>query len=241
MIKRKYKLTNEVVHFEGKILHRIKALRNFGKVEKDDLGGFIESEYNLSHEGDCWIDDNSIVLNSAKICDNAKIINSTIKNEVLIGEYACICDSKIEDSAKIYGDAKISDSKIYQNAKVYKSAIIMRSDIFGDATIKGYIDYYSKICGSTHISETAKIPQNSRIFSDKDYFVIGPIGSRNDNVTFAKLNDGSISVFCGCFVGDIDWFESRVRQVHFGTIYEKEYLAAINLAKIHMTENEGEE
>ena len=38
-------------------LYRIRALRDIVKtIEKGDLGGLVEGEHNLSHEGDCWID-----------------------------------------------------------------------------------------------------------------------------------------------------------------------------------------
>ena len=30
------------IEFEGRVLHRIKALRDFGDVRKDDIGGYVE-------------------------------------------------------------------------------------------------------------------------------------------------------------------------------------------------------
>ncbi|MDE5977041.1 MAG: hypothetical protein K2G70_01045 [Turicibacter sp.] len=34
-------------------LYRIRALRDFGDVKQGDVGGYIEKEENLSHEGYC--------------------------------------------------------------------------------------------------------------------------------------------------------------------------------------------
>lgn len=53
-MEKKYELTNETIEFNGHILHRIKALKDFAykKFKKGDLGGFIESENNLSQEGE---------------------------------------------------------------------------------------------------------------------------------------------------------------------------------------------
>lgn len=39
-------------------------------------------------------------------------------------------------------------------------------------------------------------------------------------------------VRAGCFFGTMDEFVQRVKKVHAGTRYEKEYLAAVDLAKI---------
>lgn len=70
---KKYVLTNETICAYDRILYRIKALKNFGDVKAGDLGGWIESENNLSQEGNCWVYGNAIVCDCARICDNAKV------------------------------------------------------------------------------------------------------------------------------------------------------------------------
>lgn len=86
---KKYKLTDETITVErdGKevTLHRIEALRDFGNIKAGDLGGFVKSEKNLSHNGDCW------VYGNAKVCDNAWIYGS----------------AEVYDNANIYGCAKV--------------------------------------------------------------------------------------------------------------------------------------
>ena len=47
------------IEFEGRTLYRIRALRDFNDVKKGNIGGYIESESNLSQEGDCWVYDNA--------------------------------------------------------------------------------------------------------------------------------------------------------------------------------------
>ena len=47
-MEKKYELTEVTVTYGKAILHRIKALKDFGNVKKGDLGGWIESEDNLS-------------------------------------------------------------------------------------------------------------------------------------------------------------------------------------------------
>ena len=61
MMDKKYKLTDEAIQHCGKTLYRIEALIDFGDVDKGDKGGFVESEENLSHDGNCWVYDNANV------------------------------------------------------------------------------------------------------------------------------------------------------------------------------------
>ena len=58
---KKFELTTESITFLGRTLFRIKALISFGNVKAGELGGYIEKEGNLSHEG------------NARVCGNADI------------------------------------------------------------------------------------------------------------------------------------------------------------------------
>ena len=70
----KYKLTDDTVTLKnGKVLHRIEALRDFVEVKAGDLGGYIQSEDNLSHEGDCWVDDDARVYGNAWVYGDAAV------------------------------------------------------------------------------------------------------------------------------------------------------------------------
>ena len=56
---RKYEFTGETQNIEctGKVitLHRIRAARDFMGVKKEELGGWIETEDNLSHSENAWV------------------------------------------------------------------------------------------------------------------------------------------------------------------------------------------
>ena len=58
---KKYELTSETKIVFGHILYRIKALSSFGYVSAGDLGGFLESEKNLSQNGNAWVSGNAEV------------------------------------------------------------------------------------------------------------------------------------------------------------------------------------
>lgn len=92
-MERKYELIKtDFIEVTGHTLYRIKALKSFCDVKAGDLGGYIEGEHNLSHEGDCW------VFHKAKVYDNAKVYGNAI-----VAEYA-----KVGGDVRIDGDIEIS-------------------------------------------------------------------------------------------------------------------------------------
>ena len=56
-------------------VYRIRSLRNFGTVKVGQLGGFVEKEENLSHEGNCFIYDDAVVCEDARVRDDAIVKN----------------------------------------------------------------------------------------------------------------------------------------------------------------------
>ena len=78
-MERKYELTDEKIIVCGTTLYRIRALRDIGDcVKAGDLGGFVESENNLSHSGSSWVFDNAQVYDKAQVCDNAWVCGDAV-------------------------------------------------------------------------------------------------------------------------------------------------------------------
>lgn len=103
---KKYELTSDVIEVGGRKLFRIKALRNFANVKAGDLGGYIEKEENLSHEGNCWVGGDAWVYEDAEVRGNAVV----------------------RDNAKVYGNAKVSGI-VYGYVRVYDTATVMKNDV----------------------------------------------------------------------------------------------------------------
>lgn len=169
---KKYKLTNETKQIRdsmGKahIVHRIKRLSD------GQLGGWIEYEDNLSHEGNCWVGDEAIVFGMTKVYENAQVFGHAIINGYLIadifgnakiyGHAKIIAWSiKICDNVEIYDDAEVGDtSYINGNVKIYGDAYIESCiisnfvQIYDHAKIK-YIEVYDsvQICGYSYIDNS---------------------------------------------------------------------------------------
>ena len=209
---KKYELTDDSITFDGRKLFRIRAIRSFSNVAAGDLGGYVEKEENLSHDNDAWIYNNAYIFGNARICDDAHICDK-----------ACVFgDARIYDDAHIYGDACICDNAhIYGDARIYGNACIYDdAHIYGDARISGDARIYDDAC----------------ISGDADYLYLKGLGSENRNTTFFKCEDGHIHVSCGCFSGNLSEFENKVKETHGDSKYAKEYLACIEVVKIHFEE-----
>ena len=98
---KKYEFTGETIIIGERTLHRIRAVRDFGDVKAGDVGGWIEKEENLSHEGYCWVRDNAKVYGTATVGGSAKVCD-----DATVGDSAKVCDDAIvEDSAKVCDNA----------------------------------------------------------------------------------------------------------------------------------------
>ena len=86
---------------------RIRALRSFGNVKKGDIGGFIESEKNLSHNGDCWVYGKARVSGNAKVYGDALVYGKAkiSGNALVFDDARVICD--VSGNAKVSGYAGI--------------------------------------------------------------------------------------------------------------------------------------
>ena len=99
----KYKLTTEAKMWCGHKLYRIEAAEDFADVKAGELGGWIESEKNLSQEGDAWVYGNAKVGDNAMVYGNAKVCGN-----------AWVCGN-----AEVYGDAWVcGNAWVGGNAKV---------------------------------------------------------------------------------------------------------------------------
>lgn len=119
---RKYDIDYDIPKFIGeKTLYRIKASRDFSDVKNGDWGGFVESEENLSHDGNCWIYNESMVYGSAKIERDAKV-----KEKAAVYDFAVV-----SDKAVVAGE-----SKVFQQAMIYDSAKVLgMSSVYGNAQL----------------------------------------------------------------------------------------------------------
>ena len=66
-------LKDDFIEFDDRKLYRIRALKDFHNVKKGTVGGYIESEQNLSQEGNAWVSGDAQVYDNARISGNARV------------------------------------------------------------------------------------------------------------------------------------------------------------------------
>lgn len=112
---KKFELTGDTKIVFGRTLHRIRAVRDFGDVKAGDLGGWVESEQNLSHVGDAWVFDDASVFGDARVYGRAEVYGDAV----------------------VYGDASVfGNARVYGDARVYGNAVV-----YGNADVKSSADY----------------------------------------------------------------------------------------------------
>ena len=209
MNAKKYELTSESITYFGRKLFRIKALISFDKAKAGEFGGYIEKEENLSQNGNAWVYGDAMVFDNARVFGNAWVFD----NARVFGNAEVSGDAWVSDNAEVFGNAWVSgDAEVFGNAWVFDNA-----RVFGNAEVSG----------------DAWVSDNARVSGNADYMCIKGTGSAFRNTTFFKTKNGDVSVKCGCFSGNLIEFEKKVKETHGNSKFAKEYLAAIELVKIH--------
>ena len=111
----KYEIQNQAHQLpDGRKVHRIQALRSFGNVEEGTIGGFVEEDDNLSHDGLCWIADDAMALGRSQVSGDAQL-----RDRARLGEWAMITDQcVVQDDARLrdfsfgYGNAVIGAQSV---------------------------------------------------------------------------------------------------------------------------------
>ena len=120
---KKYEFTGEVKYIGRKILHRIRAVRDIPEYEikSGDMGGWLETEKNLSHNGSAWVADSAVVMDEARVTGAARVTgNALVMDSARVTGNALVMDSArvmgkalVTDSARVMGKAMVTDSADY--------------------------------------------------------------------------------------------------------------------------------
>ena len=223
---KKFELTSEfITNIFGTKLFRIKALIEFGNVKAGELGGFVEKEENLNHEGNAWVYGNAEVYGNARVygnasvCDDARVYgNASVYGNAWVYGNARVCDdARVYGNASVYGNARVcGDARVYGNARVCDDARVYdNASVYGNA----------RVCG------------DARVYGNADYATVHGFGSEYRTTTFFKTKAGEIGVRCGCFYGNLSEFRKKVVETHGETKKAKEYLMLADLMEFRFSDN----
>ena len=212
----KYELTDEIITVGSHTLYRIRALKTFSDVRKGDLGGFVESEENLSSKGNCWVYDDGCVFGNGSVYDHGCVSgNGSVYGHGSVSGYG-----HVRDHGSVSGNGSVFDNGcICDHGWIYDNV---------------FVSDHGRVTGNAFVSGNARITGSGSITSDADYVEIKGLGTAHRSTTFFRCKDGRIRVQCGCFYGTINQFRKQVKKTREGKIAE-EYLTIADLMEKHFS------
>ena len=142
----KYILTDETIDHNGTTLYRIKSQISIPQVGDalgvgvGELGGWVESEANLSQSGNSWIYSDSKVYGHATVSEDARIMgplvsvsgnaavsgSSFLNGVVNVEDYVSISGSSIiTDAVQLSGFLRLHNAILRGNAVMYEPSSLM--------------------------------------------------------------------------------------------------------------------
>jgi len=195
---KKYELTqNTKITLRG-TLYQIKALIDIPQkgVKIGDLGGYIQHEDNLSHEGTCWVDEKAYVFDNAKVLGDAQVF----------GDAWVFDNAQIYAMALVYGEARVfGTARVFNNAWVYGNAKVYGDTrIFDDARIFGKAYVY----GNAYVYGKAKVSCDAALIGGR--WTENPITIIGSLHNVCQCDTNKIKIGCHVLTFD-EWLEEYER------------------------------
>ena len=254
-------LKDEFIEFDGRKLYRIRALKDFHNVKKGETGGYIESERNLSHEGEAWVYGNACVSGDARISDDAWVYgNAQVYGNVRVSDdaqvygdaqvsgNACVSgDAWVSGNARVYGNACVyGDAWVYGNAQVYGNARVSGdacvsgdARVYGDAWVSGNAQVYGNACvyGDAQVYGNAQVSGNAQVLNRHSVVWFSNVGTENGTLTVYCGKNGLIATR-GCLTGSVEEFLDKSAKVHDEKT-KREYELLIEVARSRLKKAQG--
>lgn len=189
-------------------LYRIQTLKTFTKLGKygpvihvGELGGYVETEDNLSQQGSCWIFDKAKIKDGGRVLDDAYVYDNAMvsRNAIVRGRsvmrgycfvtnQSVIIDSTLEGNVIVTGHSIVhSGSYLYGEIEVDKSDIGCLVNLTGKISVKkSRITAPLELCGDYEINFDVGTPH-----SVIGYNIGMPLGSLFNikNIVASKVED----------------------------------------------------
>lgn len=233
---KKYELTTETKLIDGHKVYRIKALKSFKtiigrRVNKGDLGGWVESEDNLSQDGTCWLFDEAAGYENSRRTGNSVGYD----NSRQYGDSQQFGNSQQSDDSRQFGNScqfgnswQFGNSEQYDNSRQFgdsrqygDSAQFGNSWQFGNSRQYGNSRQHSdsRQCGDSEQYGNSRQSGDSVQYGNLHHrtgdddgtgnvLCIGPCGDSLRTITIQPDN----TIVAGCFHGNFDEFKRAVAE-----------------------------
>ena len=136
----KYRLTDPV-NINGVTHYRVQLLKDIERfnAEAGDLGGLVAASANLSQEGDCWLDFDSVLSNGATLRGDAYLEDSTVAGPITVSGDSVIIHGKVQaspSSESTIVNSWVMHTTIRGRCQILKGGLIDTCVIDGDVTVK---------------------------------------------------------------------------------------------------------
>jgi len=189
---KKYKLLLDDIKDIGNTkLYRIQRLSD------GQLGGYIQSEDNLSHLGNTWVSDNAQVSGNARVYGDAQVCGYAW----VYGDAKVYGNAQVFGDARVYGDAQVYGNVwVYGNTRVYGNAQVSgNARVYGDAQVWGGANVYgdARVYDYAWVYDNARVSGKARVISPQCIIHL-QIGS-NFHVTILRRQ---VQIGCKVFTRD---------------------------------------
>jgi len=166
MSNEKFEIT-EIAHEKYPFLHRIRALQNVGnQVKAGELGGFVESEKNLSAAtGDeAWIFDNAICTGYGCVEQD-----SYLRGRAVVCGFGCASHgSVVRDDARVEDDAYVQGADLSDHARVSGRGMAIYAPDHDEVrpSLSGHCAVYGIVQGNVHMRGNAVVISGEKLRND---------------------------------------------------------------------------
>jgi len=180
---------------DGRGVRRIKAVREFGNVKEGTIGGFVEGDDNLSHDGLCWIAGDAMALGRSRVTG----------------------DALLKDRARIYDWSMITDRCVVQDDAILKDFVFGYDDaVIGEQSLLAEVvtvrDFARIFCHPRYsVSGKTQIPNVRGNVMICDYArLLGNVSARDDVVIAGRATiKDSARLLEKAYIGDDAMIEGR--------------------------------
>ncbi len=180
---KKYEFTGETKKVGDITVRRIRLLvdieydemSNRPKIKAGTVGGWIEREENLSHEGKCFVADDAcvydhaVVKDDALVADHAQVFRFAVVNlQAFVTDHAIVCGfAVVTDHAGVCGNAIVNEyATVKDSASLSDHAVASGScTVKNNASMRGYsrASGQASISGMAKLSDFANVTERARV------------------------------------------------------------------------------
>lgn len=143
MSQKKYEIT-EITHPKYPWLHRIRARCQVNEqVGPGALGGYVQTEDNLSQDGTCWIYDQAICCEEAVVEGDGRMFDGAVAR----GSALISGDARMFERAVAEGNSSFFSGELKEDARLSGNAVVNRSDNGLSPLIGRKSNVYGSVCG----------------------------------------------------------------------------------------------